>query len=389
VIPGLPYRRLSAFYFFYFAVIGILVPYWPMYLASLGYGATDIGLLLSIIMATKIVAPNIWGWLADHYGHRMAIIRWGSFLALVSFTGIFFRTDFLWLVLVTACYSFFWNAVLSQFEVVTLDYLKEKPEIYSRVRLWGSVGFIVAVSGTGLLLDYISLDWIAVFLMVSLACIWASSLLVTESGHHYVEAGEGSIFSVLRQPEVICFFIVCLLMQVSHGPYYTFFSLYLESFEYSKTEIGMLWALGVLAEVVLFWYMHRIMPHFGLRFMILLSLFATSLRWLLLAWFVDVLWIVLFAQCLHAFSFGSFHAVAIELVRRFFTVKHAGRGQALYSSLSFGAGSALGAFGSGLLWDWNHHYTFLIASVVSMVAFLLALWFIRLQEHDAAAVSGR
>lgn len=373
MLSRIPYRRLSAFYFCYFAVLGALVPYWPIYLKDQGFNPQSIGILSAIIMATKIVAPNIWGWLADHTGKRMSIIRFGSFMAFLTFFGLYFDNTFTWIAIVVLIYSFFWNAVLAQFEVVTLDYLHESPEAYSRVRLWGSVGFIVAVAGLGFAFDYIAVHYLLLFIAVGLGLTWLSSLFIKAAPRHYADDdNNSSIFSVLKKPEVICFFVVCFLMQISHGPYYTFFSLYLESYGYSKTSIGELWALGVVAEVILFWYMHRLIPRWGVRFCLLLSLWITAFRWVLLAYFPDNLAVMLFSQCLHAFSFGSFHAAAIELVRRFFSSRHAGRGQALYSSLSYGAGSALGALLSGYLWVWNQQYTFLLAALMSALAALIA-----------------
>jgi len=371
-LAGIPYWRLSAFYFFYFAVLGALVPYWPVFLKEQGFSPQVIGILSAILLGTKIIAPNIWGWLADHTGKRMQIIRFGSLVAFLSFSGIYFDSGLLWIGIVILIFSFFWNAVLAQFEVVTLDYLHKKPEVYSRVRLWGSVGFIVAVAGLGFVFEYLTVNYLPAFMLLGLGLIWVSSLTVSAAPRHYEEDRSVSIWGVLQKPEVICFFVVCFLMQISHGPYYTFFSLYMEQYGYSKISIGELWALGVLAEVILFWYMHRLMPQWGVRFWLLLSLFLTTIRWVLLAYFPDNLWIMLFSQCLHAFSFGSFHATAIELVRRFFSAHHAGRGQALYSSMSYGAGSALGALLSGYLWVWNQEYTFLLAALSSGAAMVIA-----------------
>ncbi len=374
---SVPFRRLSGFYFFYFAVLGILVPFWPVYLKEIGFGAEQIGILSAIIMATKIVAPNIWGWLADHHVRRISVIRFGCFMATLTFAAIYYKQTFLWFAVVACAYSFFWNAVLAQFEVITLDHLNERPEVYSRVRLWGSVGFIVSVAGLGALFDVIDISYLPALVLIGLGLIWLSSITITEAPVHIDADDHASIWHVLKRPVVIYFLVVCFLMQVSHGPYYTFFSLYLESFNYSKTFIGELWALGVVAEVVLFWYMHRLMPYWGIRFLVIFSLWATTLRWLLIAFLPESLPVLLFAQCLHAFSFGAFHAVAIELVRQFFSAKHAGRGQALYSSVSFGAGSAVGAVASGYLWAWNDHYTFVLASTVSFIAMVLAWYGLR------------
>jgi len=375
MIAGIPYWRLSAFYFCYFSVLGALVPYWPVYLKDQGFTPQAIGVLTAIMMGARVIAPNVWGWLADHTFQRMRIVRWGAILSLLSFAGIFLDKSLFTLIVVICLYSFFWNALLAQFEVVTFDYLKDQPQGYTRIRLWGSIGFIVSVAGVGTLFDVVTVQQLPILLVVCMLLVCVSSWCVQEAPRHAIrEHPQETIWQIVRKPPVMCFFTVCLLMQVSHGPYYTFFSLYMEQHGHTRASIGRLWALGVVAEVVLFWYMHRLMPKWGVRTLMLLSLFLSSLRWALIGCFPDHLPVILFAQCLHAFSFGSFHASAIEVVRRSFPSRQAGRGQALYNSLSFGVGSAIGALASGYLWEWSNQGTFLAASAITLLALVIA-WF--------------
>ena len=147
------YWRLSGFYFFYFASLGALVPYWGLYLKSLGFSAVEIGELIAIIMATKIIAPNIWGWIADHTGQRMSIVRLASLLSAVTFAGVFLASGYWWLALIMSLFSFFWNAALPQFEAITLNHLGTDSHRYSVIRLWGSIGFIIAVAGLGMFFE--------------------------------------------------------------------------------------------------------------------------------------------------------------------------------------------------------------------------------------------
>lgn len=373
MIAGVPYWRLSAFYLCYFAVLGAMVPYWPVYLQDRGFDPQAIGILTAIMMVARVIAPNLWGWLADHTSQRIRIVRGGAVLATLSFAAIFFDDSYVTLVLVICLYSFFWNALLAQYEVVTFDYLKNKPQGYARIRLWGSVGFIVSVVGIGALFDLIHVKHLPVILLACMVLVCLSSWLVDEAPRHEAPSGSAeTIWQIMQKPPVWCFFVVCLLMQVSHGPYYTFFSLYMEQHGHSRTQIGQLWALGVLAEVVLFWYMHRLMPSWGVRTLMLLSLWLSGLRWALIGLFPDSLALILLAQVLHAFSFGAFHATAIEVVRRNFPARQAARGQALYNSLSFGVGSAIGALASGYLWAWSNTWTFLAASLITLLALLIA-----------------
>ena len=163
------YLRLSSFYFFYFAALGALIPYWSVYLQWRGFGAAQIGELVAILMATKIVAPNVWGWLADHSGRRMRIIRVASFLAAASFAAVYVAEGYWWLALVMVGFSFFWNAALPQFEAATLTHLGDAAQRYSMIRLWGSIGFILAVAGLGPVLGRLGAGALPHFLLVLFA----------------------------------------------------------------------------------------------------------------------------------------------------------------------------------------------------------------------------
>jgi len=367
------YWRLSNFYLFYFAALGALWPYWGPYLKSLGYNETEIGELVAIIMATKIVAPYVWGWIADHTGQRMKIVRLASLLATVSFAGIFFGGGYWWLALVMMVYSFFWNASLPQFEATTMTHLGSNAHHYSSIRLWGSVGFIIAVAGLGPVLNVVGTGIVPWVFIVLLAGIWVASLLVPEQAAGHLTLDHEPILQVLCKPAVAGLFVVCFLLQASHGPYYTFYSIYLQEHDYSFSMIGSLWALGVLAEIGVFYYMHRLLPRYGERRLLVISLLLTSLRWVLIGTFVASPAVMIFAQLLHAASFGVYHAVAISLIHSYFTGRHQGRGQALYSSISFGAGGALGSVLSGYLWlGLGPEATFVIAALMSGVAALIA-----------------
>lgn len=365
------YWRLSGFYLFYFASLGALVPYWSLYLKSLDFSVTEIGQLIAILMATKIIAPNVWGWIADHTGQRMAIVRVASLLSALCFAGVLIDSSYWWLVLVITLFSFFWNASLPQFEATTMNFLGSETGRYSGIRLWGSVGFIITVAGLGPVLDVYGPGLLPVTVLILFAAIWLSSLSVPESEAGHLPLDQEPLRKVLGRPIVMALLGVCFLMQASHGPYYAFFTIYLEDFGYSRSQIGQLWALGVLAEIGVFLLMPRLLPRFGARRLMLAAVGLTSLRWLLIAQFADSSPVIIFAQTLHGASFGLYHAVAIYLIHSLFTGTHQGRGQALYSSISFGAGGAAGSLVSGYLWTGvNPEAMYLFAAVAS----LCALW---------------
>lgn len=373
-----PYWRLSGFYGFYFASLGALVPYWGLYLKSQGFNARDIGTLMAIIMATKIVSPNIWGWIADHTGKRMQIVRVGCLLATISFAGVFLHQGFWWLVLVMLMFSFFWNAALPQFEATTFNHLGDDVHRYSNIRLWGSIGFIISVAALGPVLDSQGAQILPVVVILLFAGIWLASLIVPEQAAQHIPVGHESLVQVLKKPAVLALLAVCFLMQMSHGPYYTFYSIYMEDYGYSRSAIGQLWALGVIAEVVVFVFMHLLVPRFGVRRLLILSLLLASCRWLMIGVFPQALTFIIIAQVLHAASFGIYHACAIQLIHRYFTGRHQGKGQAIYSSLSFGAGGAIGSFYSGIAWDGlSPQAVFVIAAAISMLAMLIAVIWVK------------
>jgi len=372
------YWRLSGFYFFYFASLGALIPYWGLYLKSLHFNVVEIGELVAIIMATKIVAPNIWGWIADHTGRRIKIVRIACLLATLAFAGVFFAHGYWWMALVMSLFSFFWNAALPQFEATTLNHLGRDTHRYSSIRLWGSIGFIIAVASLGALFERAGTGRLPLVLIGLFAAIWLASLLVPEKASAHPPLDHSPLREVLKKPAVFALLLVCFLVQASHGPYYTFYSIYMSDNGYSESLIGQLWALGVVAEIVVFLRMPRWLPRYGARRLMLVTTALTALRWALIAWFVDNLWVMIMAQTLHAASFGLYHAVAIHLIHRHFRGRHQGRGQALYSSLSFGAGGALGSFGAGYLWEGvGAEWMYIAAAVIAVAAGGIAWWGVR------------
>lgn len=388
-VAAMPYWRLSGFYFLYFAFLGTWLPYWNLYLKSLDYSAHAIGLMTAIMLGTKIVSPSVWGYLADRTSNRMAVIRGGALVAAFAFAIIVVPQPVWLMALAVLLYSFFWNAVMPQFDVVTLSYLDGQYTRYSRIRLWGSIGFICAVGGFGLVFDHLAIERLPPFLLVLLVGIALSSYLVSEkkSSITKLKAATG-IWSVVRQTPVLAFLASCFLMQLSHGPYYTFFSIYLEQQQYSRTATGALWSLGVIAEVVLFIVMPQLMARFSLRQIMLATWVLTTTRWVLIGFCVDSLPLLLLAQCMHAASIGSFHAAAIELTRRFFAPAHQGQGQALYSS-SYGAGAAAGALMAGVVWDLSPVIAFASAATAAALALFICWRWLRgplLADGDQSAI---
>lgn len=373
---SVPYWRLSGFYFFYFAALGGFLPYWSLYLENSGFNAIEIGELSALLVSTKIIAPNLWGWIADRSGRSMRIIRIACFFAAVLFSGFLFVEGYLWFAVLTVAFSFFWNAALPQFEAATLFHLKQEPHRYSRIRLWGSIGFIVAVTGIGGLIDWQGLVLLPEAITGLLTAIWLCALITPEarSTRH---GGEGlGIGGILRKPEVLAFFFVYMLLQMAHGPYYVFYSIFLNRLDYSGATTGVLWSLGVIAEIVLFLFMRGLLARYSLRSILLVSALLSIVRWLLIAWCADSIVLLVLAQVLHAATFGSTHVAAIHLVDYYFGHRHQGKGQALYSSISFGLGGMLGSLYSGYFWDTEGPvFVYSLAAACCCIAYVIAyIW---------------
>ncbi len=368
----MPYWRLSSVYFCYFAVVGAFSPYWGLYLDAQGYAPAQIGVLSAIPMVTKLLAPNIWGAWADASGKRLSVIRLGAAGASICFAGIFLRQDYLWLILVLLSFSFFWNAILAQFEVVTLNYLDTRPQQYSRIRVWGSVGFIFTVVCLGYLLEIIDIRHLPLVVFIFLNGIFLSTLSLPSERAKSTKKLKNAFLSLLVRKNVLLFFFLLALLQVSHGVYYTFYSIYMESHSYSRAVIGIFWAIGVVAEIVVFIWMPGILKRFSLLRLLQVSLMLTALRWGAIAWYPELWALMVAVQLLHAFSFGVSHAVAIEFVRRQFGASAQGQGQAFYSAVCFGAGSAIGAFVSGLFWEVRPEWAFAFSIAVLVLALVLS-----------------
>jgi len=212
-------------------------------------------------------------------------------------------------------------------------------------------------------------------IMIFLTAIFISTLFIPDAGKPAHPEQGGIVKYILQYPELMSFLTVSFLLQASHAPYYAFYTLYLSDYGYSKTVIGILWAMGVLFEVILFLSLHRFLRPVRFRALIIGSCIVTVLRWLIIGFFPESLLLLGLAQVLHAISFGLFHGVAVSMVHRYFTGRHQHRGMALYGSISFGAGGAVGSLASGYMMGWfGASFTFAAASLVALIAAVLA-WF--------------
>ena len=367
--------RLSRFYFFYYFFVGSFVPYWGIYLQSENFSPSSIGILLSLFQISRIVAPNFWGWLADHTGHRVKWIKLTSFLGLIGFIGIFWAKGFFWIFLVMLALSLFTSSTLPLAESLTLAHLATSDGHYSRIRLWGSIGFIVASLFLGYLIDLQGINILLWVLLITQAIIFFLSNTIPETKEIHHKKNDLSIWKIIKTPSVVALLIGCTLMVSAHGVLYNFYSIYLKEHGYSSATIGWLWAVGVICEIFIFMLMPKILRRYSLKTILLISLFLGVIRFILIGASPDQFYLLLIAQMFHAATFGSFHAASIEVIAYFFKGRNQSRGQAIYNSVAYGIGGTIGGLGGGYLIQYlGGQLGFMIAAISPLIGFIV-IWY--------------
>ncbi|MFV5628603.1 MFS transporter [Acinetobacter oleivorans] len=369
--------RLGGFYFFYYSIVGTFMPYWNLYLQGQGFNYQEIGILSSIAIVTRFFAPLVWGWVADKSGKRMLLVRLATWMESCIWLAIFIVPNtFQSIALLMLIFSFFQNAILAQFEGVTLFWLgDQKAKLYGKIRKWGSVGFIVGVFVIGALLEIVPISMLPILLLIiaSLAFIWSFTIREPDGAPTSQKKLE-PLLPVLKRPTVAAFFTIEFILLFSHAPFYSFYSNFLKSLNFSTTEIGFLWAMGVFAEIFMFSIASKIFQRFSWRSLVVVCLLVTSIRWMLVALFSHYFVGQLFAQCLHAFSFGLFHLIAMRVIFQNFSAGQQGRGQALYSTM-WGLGVAFGSVLAGHFWKiLSGELIFMCASMVVLLGLCFVMW---------------
>lgn len=374
--------RLAGFYFAYFAHLGAFVAYFSLWLEARGYSPAEIAAVLALPTLLRIVAPALWGWLADCArmpGGQPALVALLSALAAASFAMLTQASDlhavFGWVALT----ALFTSGVLPLVEAMALAALSARPGSYGPVRLWGSVGFVASVLATGAWLDRAPITMLLPLVAALMLFAALTALALPRTPAVAVEADPRGALQILREPRVAAFFAACFCMAVAHGALYAFYSIYLVSTGYSRTTVGVLWTLGVLGEIALFLALPALFRRYSLRAILLASFAAAALRFVVIGWGVESLAMLAAAQLLHALTFGAYHAAAVAAVHRLFGGTLAVRGQALYSSLSYGLGGAAGLLLAG--WSWGAfgpEITFAISSGFGVVGAVLVGWKFRI-----------
>lgn len=341
----------GAFFFTYYAFAGTFATYAALFFAARGMTVPQIGILVSLIQVMRIFGPNVWGWVADHTQQRARVLRLTSSAALLAFGGIFFADSFAQFFIVMVLINLFSSAQIPLSEALMLSEMRGDLSNYGKVRLWGSVGFIVAVMAGGYVLDWFGVGSLLWFAGAFLVLVIGASLRICDVPHPPAAHDTPRLWHVLRKPEVGAFFLSAALMCGAHMALYAFYSLYLERAGYGKPVIGAMWALGVVAEVGFFWFQARVFARFGARKVMMVAFGAAVLRFVITGAGPDLLWVLVAAQIMHAATFAAHHSASVVTMQRWFAGPLQASGQALYMSIAYGIGGTFGGLFMTFFWD--------------------------------------
>ncbi len=340
---------------------------------------------MSLFQISRIFAPNLWGWLADHTKQRVKWIKLTALLGLMGFVAVFWAHGFWWLFFVMAALSLFTSSTLPLSESLTLAHLATTSGHYSRIRMWGSLGFICAAIILGFMIDAYGIKSLLWFLLAVQITLFYLTFKLPEAVIAPHENDHFSLWQVIKQPAVIALLIGCALMVTAHGVLYNFYSIYLAEHGYSKGMIGLLWSVGVICEIAIFMLMPKIMARFSLKTILLTSLALAVCRFSLIGVAVDNMVLLLIAQSLHAATFGSFHAASVEVITQFFNGRHQARGQAIYNSVAYGVGGTIGGLSGGYALQYlGGERTFLLAALFPLLGFIVIALGLKLAQTHAS-----
>ncbi|RJF98868.1 MFS transporter [Noviherbaspirillum saxi] len=373
-----------AFFFFaYYGYVGVFSPYASLYFSEKGLSAAQIGILMSLMQVMRIFGPNLWGWVADRHQQRVTVLRITAIAAATAFIGIFIGQTFAQLFLAMVAVNLFTSAQGPLSEALMLSEMRGDLTHYGRLRLWGSVGFILSVTIAGPFLDRYGiglLPWLALGLLLM---VLAASLKMEETAHPDDAKETPSVMALLRKREVLAFFVSTFLMIAAHASLYVFYSLYLAQIGYSNTVIGLMWSLGVVVEIIFFFYQAPLFRRFGVRRLMIASLLIAVVRFLMIGFGAESLVLLLIAQVLHAATFGVHHSASVVTMQRWFAGPLQASGQALYTSISYGLGGTLGGLILTGLWDtFGSHAVYLVAAIFSLGGAVAAVLSYRWQNNE-------
>ncbi len=377
--------RLAAFYGALFLVVGALLPFWPVWLAARGLTPGQIGVVVALGVMIKILGNPLAAAVADRLGERRRPIIVLAAIALITFP-LFAVADSFWAIIVVTvlCWGAF-PATIPLIESLTMLAVGRGFGDYGRIRVWGSIAFIVTAVGTGSLLVGRSADVVLWLVFAGLALLLAVALALPDLRPQQTLRPRLSALAVVRLPGFAVFLGAATAVQASHAVYYAFSTLHWRNAGYSEAMIGGLWAEGVIAEIALFTAGDRVARRIGPARLILLGALAGVVRWSVTG-LSDALPALIAAQALHAFTFGAVHLGSIHLIAATVPPPLSATAQSLYASLVMGLGLGLMVLAAGPLYDALGGGAFLAMAGLSVAGVVLAAMLAgRMAEGEAAA----
>lgn len=378
---GAAFRPFALAWFCYFAAMGVYSLYAPLWFDRLGLSALAIGTIASVASWTRVFAPYAWAWVADHSNRRAQLLHLAGVLSALAALALAL-TGHLGIGAVSVCVAVLFianGAVMPLTEASLAHHLNlgtgRGGGQYGRTRVWGTIGFMLSVTVFGVVLQWLGLDawpWL-VFAMWALLAVALYRLPATADPPHGEAAATGAL-QVLRRAEVAWFFASVFLVVLAHTSIYAFFSLFMASHGAEKSLIGLLWTVGLLIEVVFFWRQGHWFERLSLHGWLQLAGLTAAARFAAMALSQGHLAVLVLAQLTHAITFAAQHAACIALVTRYFPGRLRGRGQALYSTLGYGASGVVGGVAGGAIIErWGFAAMFWAAAAVALVSVACAL----------------
>ena len=401
-MPGAAPRAgdLGLLYGIYFAFVGASGPWFPLLFDHWGMTAFQIGALVALSHLIRIVAPPVWGWAADRRGQLRSLLQAGACimaamcLLLPQAGGLDPALRFAAAALVMAVLHLAAAGQGPLTESMSLRLADGDLGRYGRMRVWGSVGFILAVTGLGPLLGWFGVTLLPyVLAAIAAGLVLAIRRLPPVAGVPAPRQG-GRLRDEILKPTMLAFLAASLLMILAHAPFYAFFSLYLAHLGYAKWAIGLFWALGVVAEIGLFLMQKRLFERYPATLLLLATMILCVLRFLMTAaaaWLpaATATVVLVLAQVLHAATFALHHSASMSLMHQRFGTRYQARAQSLYTAVSYGIGGAIGGLGAGVIWQtWGPGATFhgaAIAAALGTCAALLVHTGVRREQRAGAA----
>ena len=342
--------RISLVYGAIFAVIGIIMPFWPIWLESKGISPIEIGLILAVGTWSRAILNPLLAQNADRHGRpdiMIILLGWG---ALVAHLLLFVSDSFLSLFLISVCSSILLFAMMPMADAIAMLKVREGIIDYGRVRLWGSLTFIVAALGGGYFLEGKPENYILWLIVVLLLLTVVICHLVPRTDTAGTKKFLTPLLNILRNSRLITFIISASLIQASHAVYYGFSTLHWRANGIDELTIGALWAEGVIAEIILFAIAGKYINRIGPMVFLMIGGTAAIIRWIILGCTTDITHLILI-QWFHAFTFGATHLAALYYIAKSVPVEFTATAQSLYSSFAVGSTMAFAMLGSGWLYE--------------------------------------